>query len=149
MKPSKYLNTFQNVKDSQDIVIYGDALLVEKIVEENVKELGNGVKIYIAEAPTHKDSMATDKPVFVHVLAVGKGFYDGENDVPMSVEPGDIILVGQFSTKWFSTLEVEGYESYTIGLVRETEVQLRFKGLEAYNRYIGQLNRSIKEPVQQ
>lgn len=147
MKPSKYLNVFKSVQNSKDVVIYGDALLVEKIVEENVKDLGGGRKLYIAESPTHKDSMASDKPVFVHVLATGQGFYDGEKDVPLSVEPGDIILVGQFSTKWFSTLEIEGYEAYTVGLVKESEVQLRFKGIEAYERYIGQINSEIKGKV--
>jgi co-chaperonin GroES (HSP10) len=147
MKKSKYLDVFKSVEGSDDLVIYGDALLVEKIEEEMVKELGNGVKLYLAESKTHKDSMASDKPVFVHVLAVGQGFYDGDKDVPLTVRPGDIILVGQYSVKWFSHLEVEKYAPFEIGLTRESEVQMRFKGLEAYERYVGKINKAIKGEI--
>jgi co-chaperonin GroES (HSP10) len=130
--------------------LYGDAILVEKIADEElVKDLGNGKKLYIPTVDRQVNTLQADKPVFVHVLAVGKGFYDPDTgkDLPLSVQPGDIILVGVNSVKWFSALELDNYEAYTIGLSRETEVQLRFKGLESYRRYFDALNPRVEKKI--
>lgn len=147
MVKSKYLEAFQAEGLSDLVELYGDAILVEIPKDEPIKTSSG---IYIAT--TEKvglDSLSKDKPYFVHVIAVGKGYYDEETheDVPLNVQPGDIILIGANSAKRFSHMEVNGYEAYSIGLTRESEIQLRFKGLDAYNRYFELINSTIKSKV--
>jgi co-chaperonin GroES (HSP10) len=141
MLPSRYLESFKLAKDkaSDDYQLYGDTLLVERVPEEEVKT-SSGI-VLATSIKNQVGTIAENKPFFVHVLAVGPGYYDADGkDVPVSVVPGDIILVGVNSVKWFSHLEIPNYESFSIGLTREAEIQLKFKGLESYRRFFEAIN---------
>lgn len=147
MLPSKYLEAFKKAKSeaSDSYTLYGDAILVEKVPEEEVKTASG---IYIASSSkTQLGSIADNKPHFVHVLSVGEGFYSETGDVPVSVEPGDIILVGVNSVKWFSHMEIPQYEPFTVGLTRESEIQLKFKGQEAYRKFFEAINSGLGHKV--
>jgi hypothetical protein len=81
------------------------------------------------------DGLDMNKPLFVRVLAVGEGYYDETtgNEIPLNVQVGDIILVGRIGVNFFSTFC--GLVSETgnqIGLSRESEIRMRFKGEEGY-----------------
>jgi co-chaperonin GroES (HSP10) len=149
MKQSKYLNAFKSTATLDSYELVGDAILVERLPPEEKKTKSG---IILDTGMDHKQigTIGADKPQFVHVLAVGKGFYNdvtGE-DVPLSVNPGDIILIGTNSVKWFSLLEIANYEPYTIGLSRESEIQLRFKGPDSYEQYFEAINKNLESQME-
>ena len=151
MNPSKYLKAFKDSAVTLDIP--GDAILVEQVKAEEVRS-GSG-KIIIAQATSHKtgDQIAANLPLFVYVLQPGKGYYDAEDlskpDTPVAADVGDIILVGQNSVRWFGSLDIKGYEPFTIGITREAEIQMRFKGIEEYRQVFGRLNQAVEEKMDQ
>lgn len=147
MTPSKYLDKFTHLhlQGAHLHEIVGDTLLVEKIIEEQKTASG----LVLAADPRTRNSLTNDRPHFVRVLAVGMGYYNEETGaaVPLEVEPGDIILVGSLSVKWFSMFGITGYEADTIGLSRASEIQLRFKGAHGYDQAFNLLNQASKDPV--
>ena len=139
---SRYLQQFRYGAEEAKAAfeLYGDCILVEKVKEPEAK-MGS---FFIATASTHRDTFAQDRPHFVHVLAVGEGYYDDATgkSVGLSVEVGDIILVGALSVKYFSMFgSLEGYEPDSIGITREAEIQLRFKGESGYEAFFAGLNK--------
>jgi hypothetical protein len=46
------------------------------------------------------------------------------------------------SVKWFSFMDIDNYEPYSVGLTREGEMQFRFKGAQAYEDYFKAINKS-------
>lgn len=141
MKPSRYLQAFKSLELSDSHQLIGDTLLVERIPIEE-KKTASGLIMSTTTGTKQVGSINADLPIFVHVVAVGKGHYDPETgeDIPLGINAGDIILVGGNSVRWFSMMDIDGYQPYDIGLSRESEMQLRFKGLEAYNSYFATLN---------
>jgi len=148
MQQSRYLRAFQNLKETGNdtFQLIGDCLLVERIAEAEVKTKSG---LVIATPSDHiRNSYNENKPLFARVILVGEGFYDSETgqDTPLDVGVGDIILVGQLSVQWFSTFgELDGYEHNTIGITRESEIKMRFKGEEGKQRAFQILSGSIEE----
>jgi co-chaperonin GroES (HSP10) len=146
---SYFLEAFQKAKAEAGDAFYatGDVLLVESIPAEEMKSQGG---IYIPSSFDQKkvDGLDMNKPTFCRVVLVGEGFYNegammkGENGafglpptVALDVEVGDIILVGPMAVKWlsvFGPLFSKGENQ--IGITRESEIQLRFKGQAGYER---------------
>lgn len=125
--------------------LYADCLLVEKLKEPELK-VGS---IYLAPVSSHS-SFKADRPHFVRILALGKGFYNEETneDVPLNVQAGDIVLVGPISVKYFSTFgDLEAYEPDTIGITREAEILWRFKGEEGWKQVFTTLNKHTKKAL--
>lgn len=147
MQGSKYLKAFKEGAAGSYYKLSGDFLLVERIPAEEQKTAGG---IILNAAPsTQIGSIGANLPTFVHVLAVGEGFYneDGE-DVPLTTKPGDILLVGQQSVKWFPVLPgFAKYEPFSVGISSEQETQLKFEGIEGYDGWINALNRGIETDV--
>lgn len=135
MQPSKYLSRFRTLPDDA-MALIGDSLLVERVPIEEKRTSSGLIKSADFGAQSARNNIKTDLPVFVHVVAVGKGYYDDETkeDVPLDVKAGDIILVGSHSVNWFSDMDIPDYQAYEIGLTREQEIKLKFSGKEAYER---------------
>lgn len=145
---STYLKAFKELAESgaMNYELMGDNLIVEKIKEEERKVGG----LFIASVSSHRNTLETDKPHFVRVLAVGKGFYNDETKEPidLDVKPGDIILVGPVSVKYFSYFGgLNNYEPDSIGITKDAEILLKFKGEEGYNETFNILNRLTKKQV--
>lgn len=157
MKPSKYLEKVQRaVTEAKDgFVLTGNVLLVEKVPHEEVKTK-SGLVLATHTGKDQVNSISANMPVFVHVLAVGSGFYDTVKDddgndvgvdVPLDTKPGDILLVGQHSARWLSVFPIDNYEPFTVGVTSEAETQMRFRGLEAYGEFAKALNRQPENQV--
>lgn len=145
---SRYISAFQGldseVKD--DFELIADGILVEFIPDPEIKTK-SGITLLSKEASNDnwRNSTSADKPVFVRVLKVGKGYYNEETHetIPLNCSPGDIILVGRQSTKWFSHFAgITDYAQNTIGLTRESEIHARFVGGDlTYQRVSDVLNK--------
>lgn len=132
---------------SEAYTLTGDVMLVERIKAPE-RKVGS---IIMAEVKNQRTALG-DGPHFVTVLAVGPGYYDDETKAPIALEaePGDIILVGPASVKYFSFFgDLTNYEPDAIGITRATEIQMRFRGKEGYEKVFSILNGKVKTEVEQ
>lgn len=151
-----FLSVFQKLaaQNNGDMTIVGDTLLVEDLntgpVTKDIKGPdGKVTKLILETTLTNKQigSIQDDRPLYVRVLAVGQGFYDSETgkDVPLDVQVGDILLLGKLSVRWLSTfgpLIREGGNS--IGICRESDKILQFRGQAGYDRINALLGEAAK-----
>lgn len=153
---SKYLDAFKvAVADAGDsFQLIGDCLLVEILPEAEMKTTSG---ILISQGSDRQiNGFSADRPCFVRVLAVGAGYYDdGKMDegepksIPLDSAPGDILLVGKTSVKYLSTFgNILSYGKNQIGLCRDSDVQIRFKGQEGHDRFFGTLDKAAKGEVE-
>lgn len=133
---SRLLEAFKELKEkgSDYFELIGEFIIVEML--ENAEPPKSQGGIYLAKSSSKQvNGMETNAPTLVRVLSVGQGFYneDGE-DVALSVEPGDICLVGKHSVRQISYLPgLPVTEIDSIGLIQESGINLRFKGQEGYD----------------
>ena len=133
---SKYLDSFKQLalEGSDSFQLIGDCLIVEELVEANEVKTAGGIIVQGTDGM--RDGFEQNKPTFVRVLAVGEGYYDEEGKtVPIDANPGDIVLVGALSVKWLSTFGpiISIGKGERLGITRESEIQLRFKGQNGYD----------------
>jgi co-chaperonin GroES (HSP10) len=142
IKPSVYKEAMDAAREFMPKMI-GNILLVEKPDAEELKSEGG---IFLASAGRQVNSTEANLPAFVHVLAVGPGYYDDTTlaDVPLDTKPGDVILVGSLAVKWFSRLGAMKEKQFSIGVCLESDVQLRFGGYEQYKKWTEAFNAGIK-----
>lgn len=140
---SKYLEKFRALAEEadQDFRLFGDFLIVERIHEKEKTTKSGIVMPATGLNPAKWDQ--TDLPVLCHVLYVGEGYYkdDGE-EVPLAVEPGDIILIGQLSANWFKTF-MSITEPGIIGITRESEIKAKITGKDGYAKVDGILGSDL------
>lgn len=144
---SKYLPFFQ-VHKPIGMELSGDILLVERMKFPETKTTGGIILASSIAAANTINGIGADKPGFYRVLHVGAGYTDDGKDVPLDVAPGDIILVGAVSVKLFSLFPLlEAYEPDSIGITRETDIQIRFHGEDRFIQFLTDFNRSVKAQV--
>lgn len=134
---TNYLNAFKRLQEEgkECFQIIGDYILVEEL-ENPDDEVKTTSGLYVAGSNKNTDGFEQNKPTLVRVLAVGEGYYDSEGTtVPIDAKSGDIILVGTLSVKWLSTFGpiVSIGKGSRIGITRESEIQLRFKGQHGFD----------------
>lgn len=141
MITSRYMESFKRLKEQapDSLRIMSNVLIIEKMAPEPEKKVGS---LYIpTDVKGVKNTLDSDKPQFVHVLATGEGYIDDEGlAVPLTTQVGDIVLVGNVAVHWFSLFDIDNYESYSIGICLDTEVKLIYKGLDGHKRATAALN---------
>lgn len=147
---SRYLDQFKSLRESgkENYELPGDFLIVEKLTEEERKTASGLVMVAPGQ---HRNTLESQKASFCIVLAVGEGYYDDETKEPIDLEtkPGDIILIGEVSARYFSFFgDLQNYEPYTVGITKESEIQMRFRGEEGYRKAFEILNQSAKKQVE-
>lgn len=132
---SRYLARFKAWQDNQAIELTGDGLIVERI-ETEIKTASG---IVLSTPSNHtKSNIAVMKPVWVRVLYTGRGYVsldDEGNKVeePLAVSPGDICMVGDAAVRWVSAFgTMTGLTPETLGFTRVDQVQMQFKGNQAF-----------------
>ncbi len=145
MIPPKYLEAVQRATTEVGpaFTLMGSFLIVERVPKEEVKTKSGLFLATDDRANGQINSISANMPVWVHVLAIGAGYYDDESgeSLPLDTAPGDILLVGQHSVKWLPVYPVDNYELFSVGVTSEAETQMRFRGLDAYRRFSEALNR--------
>jgi co-chaperonin GroES (HSP10) len=131
---SKYLEAFQKLR-AEGASLYqlvGGVILVEEAAKPEVTTKSG---IILAESTRNHDGFGQNRPTLIHILDVGEGYYDDETGeaIPVDLQPGDICLTGVQSCKWLSHFgPIVSTEGARIGLALESEIQLRFRGPDAY-----------------
>jgi len=133
----------KNAIEATNPTLIGDVLLVSRIKLPEPKSEG-GLVLASSSITGHKQITGFDsnKPIFLKVLATGKGYYDEESgkDVPLDVEAGNIIEVGANSVVFFSSFGniVDNMDSGTgVGITREAEIRIRFPNQETFEKFLG------------
>lgn len=132
-----YLNLFKELaKESKNLFrLTGDCLIIEELPKEELKT-ESGILLASVYNARNADGIEENRPVFVKVLLCGEGFYNEEMEsIPLDSKPGDICLVGKHSVKWLTSFgPIISKTDARIGLVKESEIQLRFFGDEGYKK---------------
>jgi co-chaperonin GroES (HSP10) len=144
---SKYLEFFlsnqESIKEMMETI--GNIIVLEKI---KLPEMKTASGIILAEAPKSQlGSLVADRPTFYRVVHVGEGYYKPETmeTVPLNSQMGDIVLIASASVKHFSSFPLVGaYEADSIGIAADENVQIRFKGQEAFERFLVGLDAHVK-----
>lgn len=136
---SKWLERFKHLSFNEPhrgcMRVYGDTLIVEKLPPQEVATKSG---IIIADASTHKKTMADGVMSLAVVLMVGEGTYDEDGvEQELTTQVGDVIVVNPLAVEWWSHLPLAGYEPDTIGYIREGQVRITFPD---YNKAFEVLN---------
>lgn len=136
MKSSKYLAQLTaaiGAAGEGGFILPGSLLLVEKLPVEEMKTKSG---LIIADNSKHQvNSLLSNAPQEVVVVALGEGFDDEGTPVPVDSQCGDILIVGDNAVKWLATFPIDGYEPNTLGICGEENTQLRFRGCAAYEAF--------------
>lgn len=141
---SKYLTAFRD-SNKDNFQLIGDCLLVEVLKEDEFKTKSG---LIIADSTGKQiNGLSADKPTFVRVLLVGEGYYsEDDGDVKLDSQPGDIVLVGTTSIKRFSVFgPIVNYGDTSLGLIRESDVQMRFNGQDGFNAFFREANEALEK----
>ena len=137
MQESKYLGVFAEAR--KHFKMFGGKVLVERLEVGEVKSAGG----IILSAPSNvRTEFKHAQPLVCMVLAVGEGYTDDEGvaSIPPSVEPGNVIVVNTNGVSFFSTIPgITSYSNMSIGICVDSDVQLKFNNLEAYEAYAASL----------
>lgn len=150
---SKYLAAFQSLTSgplADDFVLQGDRLLVEEIKPEEMKtQSGIVLASDTGGFGRNKDGLDSNRAFFARVLVAGPGHYEEDGtDVPCEVAPGDVVMVSLNSVMWFTTfMNNIATVDVKMGLTRESDVHLHFKGRHAYDEVRAFLKSQLEPKV--
>lgn len=130
----------------QNAIAQGRPLFVQVLaVGEGYYDDTNMEKSSCSEC--HGTGRSVDKATFGSVCREcgGTKYTQTMDFIPLTSKVGDIVLVGDLSVKWLSTFgPIVTTKGSRVGLVREGEVQLRFKGQNGYNEVFRILGDALK-----
>ncbi len=139
---SKYYEKFSKLSASQ-LPLRGNRLLVEVFPKEEIKSKGG--LIISSDRTSHRTTTEQNRGTLAIVLAAGPGYVNERNDedVPLEMQVGAIILVSDYGLKYFS--QFPGLNEYTqesIAITRDTEIHAFWPSLEAYLAYAAAVSAS-------
>lgn len=140
---SKFAAAFRRLSESgADLFeLRGSSIIVEVLPEDEIKTKSG--LILAAKPEQLHGSVLQHKALIGLVLAVGAGYYDDETkeDIPLEVQPGDIVLLPQFAITPLSTFP--GLDSVTnnrLGIIKDESIIFRYKGKDALEKARDLLN---------
>jgi uracil phosphoribosyltransferase len=153
-KTTKYLEAFTSAEQvlKENFKLIGDLLLVELLKDDEVKKTKSGLFMPTMDARYQAGTVANEKPTFVRVLMAGQGYFEKDEngiikDIPLDSQPGDILLVPAHAVKLFSVFgSIPISSDLAIGIVRDSEVQARFKGYEGFETFFRSLDEELAKP---
>lgn len=143
---SRYLNRFQKLnaltkeERKELFTLNGNRVLLEILPKREIKTASG----LIISAPSDHVKITADatQAVMAIVLLTGEGYVDEDgNPVDMDVKPGNVVMVNEFGIKTFSTFPgLLDYTKNTLAMTSESEIQVSFPSMEAFERYEALLN---------
>lgn len=146
---SKYLKALIHASETgqETFKLMSDCIIVEIIKDEELKTK-SGI-ILASGNKTQINGIDANKPLWGRVLMVGEGYYEideegNKRDVKLETVPGDIVLLGKQSVEYFSVFgKLPNYGETQLGLTREGEVRMRFKGQEGFDKFFELANSQL------
>jgi co-chaperonin GroES (HSP10) len=135
---SEFLGRFE--KAAGTFKLYGSKILVERMEQAEVKSAGG---IILAHTGQKEAQFKLQMALIATVLATGNGYYDAESRSyePLEVKPGNVVMLNTNGVQFYSTLPGStSYNNQKIGLTTESDIQMIFEDLEAFNAYVKALN---------
>lgn len=135
---SEFLGKFQ--KAASTFSLYGSKILVERVEMGEVKTQGG---IILAQSGATSAQFKSQMPHIAIVLATGRGYFDAEGKTyePLEVVPGNVIMINSLGVQYYSTLPGSvNYNNQKIGLTTESDIQMIFKDMEAFEAYVKAIN---------
>jgi len=114
--------------------VTGARLLVEQRELGEIKSKGG---LILSAPSSHKSTLKRQEPMVCTVIAVGEGYTDDQgNPVPLSIKPGNIVVLNVNGVSFFSTLPgVPSYTEMKLGITSESDVQMVFDGEKEFSEY--------------
>lgn len=137
---NKYMEAFGKLDDMRGglFTLTGDLVIV-KLFDEQVRTKSG---IYMAEQSNQIDGVNADKPTLAKVLLVGEGYHDEDDKpIPLDVSIGDVIMVGKHSVSLVS--KFGGVLFDKVGIIRADQIQMRFKGQDAFDKAVAVLSEAL------
>jgi co-chaperonin GroES (HSP10) len=133
----KYLEKLSSIVSSGLLVLNGNRLLVELLIEGE-KKTASGIVVGLEKAPAHLS--AADRARVAVVLAVGPGYeLDDGTKVDMPYKPGDYVMLNQFGVKTFGEFfGLAEYKDGQIGLITDDLVQARISDFAKFEQILKQ-----------
>lgn len=137
---SKYLNKFLKVKDNYKL--NGSRLLVELFEQREIKTASGLVVSGAGIGKGQVNSADNYKAVIGIVLMTGEGYVDSDgNDIPMETKVGNVVMLNDFGLRYYSDFPgLNDYSRNTIAVTAESEVQMKFDSIEAFEAFEKTLN---------
>lgn len=140
---SKYITKFQRINNKEARKNYrlnGSRVLIEILPQPELKSAGG--LLLTAPSEIVRAGVEHMKPILAIILLTGEGYFDSNgDDVPMSVEPGNIVMVNDLALRALSTFPGLGdYSANSIALTDESSIQMQWPNLDAYKAYEALLN---------
>lgn len=135
---TKFKKVALEASDTYKLV--GNILIVQVINEDEIKTKSG---LVIAQSIKNQvTSVGANKPTFARVLMTGEGYYDDDGtETALETKVGDIVLVPSVDIKFLSVFgKLMSSSDNQLGMVRDSEVQMRFKGQEGFDKFFGVLN---------
>lgn len=129
----EYLEKFKEAAGS--FQLFGNKILIERMELGEVRTAGG---LIVADTSSVRSDLRMQKPHLGVVLAVGPGYYDADENKyqPLDVQPGNIVIISSVGVQYYSLLPgSSSYNSNKVGITTESDVQMRFADLEAFNNY--------------
>lgn len=129
----EYVEAFKRA--SNTFRLYGSKMLIERIDSGEIKTKSG---LIIAESKDVRSDLRSQKPHVGIVLAVGDGYFDAETKeyLPLEVKPGNIVVISSIGAQYFSLLPgVSNYSANKVGITTESDVQMIFEDLKAFEEY--------------
>jgi co-chaperonin GroES (HSP10) len=130
---SEYLGKFKESVNT--FQLFGNRILVERVDMGEAKTAGG---IIIVESQKTRPDLQLQKPHIAIVLAIGKGYFDADENSyeALEVQPGNIVMLNSSGVIYYSTLPgASSYTANTVGITDEGNVQMVFKDKEAFEAY--------------
>ena len=115
--------------------LIADTLLVQ-VLQPRETKTKSGL-IMATGGSRQVDGMEANRPHWVKVLMCGPGYYNPETDedTPLYVKPGNIVLVGRLATSHLSTFgPIVCSPENQLALCREAEVRMKYETEDDFNR---------------
>lgn len=135
---SEFLPKFQ--KAAGTFKLYGSKVLVERVELGEVKTAGG---IILAHSGAKEAQFKMQQPLIAVVLATGQGYFEADSKTyePLEVRPGNVVMLNSMGVQFYSTLPGStSYNNQKLGLTTESDIQMIFEDMSAFEAYLKALN---------
>lgn len=130
-----YLERFDKVRSSTDLYrLNGGRIVVEVLPQEELRTAGGLVMV---DTHQSRSDVVMNKALLGIVVLIGQGYTDENgDDVPVDVQPGNVIMFNELAARYYSTFPgIKGYTKNSLALIHDSDVQMVFPTENSYREF--------------